>query len=108
MDVFIDTLDKIAGKTDAPNHKNKFFLKAFEYGKINRMKCQMWTTFRSNTKACRNRPHKLWVVADTHGKIAAKTINEESNHWHIINAIPHGIMENRFNQNGKFDELRHD
>lgn len=82
--------------------------KAFENGKINRIKVQMWTIFRSKTKASRNRSHKLWVVPDTHGKTAAKTINEESNYWHVINAIPHGIMENRFNQNGKFDELKYD
>lgn len=68
----------------------------------------MWTIFGSKTKAGRNRSHKLWAVPDTHGKTAAKTINEESNHWHIINDIPHGIMESRFNQNGKFDELKHD
>lgn len=39
---------------------------------------------------------------------AWKTINEGSKQRRIINAIPHGIMENRFNQNGKFDELKYD
>lgn len=91
-----------------PQNTSVNFKKAFENGKMYRIKAQKWTIFRSKAKACRNKSHKLWVLPDTHRKTAAKTINEESNHKHVINTIPHGIMENRFNQNGKFDELKYD
>lgn len=102
------TKKKKKWKRRCPRTQEQILKKAFENEKINRIKAQMWTIFRSKTKACRIRSHKLLVLPNTHGKAAPKTINEDSNHQHVINAIPHGIMENRFNQKGKFDELKCD
>lgn len=39
---------------------------------IGLIKAQMGTIFRSKTKACRYRSHKLCVVPDSHGKTAVR------------------------------------
>lgn len=73
------------------------------------IKAQIGTIFRtSRTKAYRYRSHKLCVGSSHSWEDGCKTINKKSKHRRIINAIPHGIMENRFNQTGKFDEIKDD